>query len=125
MRVLLIAAFLLSCSGGNYFEVRRANTDPRRDLAMCLGGLGWRIDKATNRFVETEWHRLRLPQGPLRVREVQIRLSANLARGTIAGLCTQRTMRADGVDEVWHFRPCTDARALRMIDNATRICGEQ
>jgi hypothetical protein len=124
MRVFLIAALLLSCSNGNYFEVRKASTNPRRDLAMCLSGLGWRIDKATNRFVETEWHRFRLKQSPLHVREVQVRISANLARGTISGLCTQRTMRADGAGEIWHFRPCTDARALRMIDNATRICGE-
>lgn len=125
MRILLIVILLLSCSGGSYFEVRRAHTNPRRDLSMCLEELGWRIDKATNRFVVTEWHRLRLKHSALLVTEVQIRISANLRRGTIVGLCTQRTMRADGADEVWHFRPCTDARALRMIDNATRICGEQ
>lgn len=123
MRVVLIALLVCSCSGYGWFEVQRVESDRKADVSTCLESIGWDIETATERRVETEWHRIRLRTSPLHVNEVQMRIVANQQRGTVVGLCTQRAMRADGANEPWRFLPCTDSRALGMIDEALSACG--
>ncbi len=125
MRVLLILLALCSCVGQSYFEVQRAGVSRTQDVALCLADLHWDVEFSNNRRASTSWHRLRLRHSPLYVTEVQMRIVANLREESIRGLCTQRTIRADGFDEKWRFKPCTDRRALRMIDEAIRACGEE
>jgi hypothetical protein len=116
MRTLLIALLIASC-GYKRFEVRSAPIT-RTDVATRLRAMHWDIETANESEAVTEWHRLRLRVSAFRVNEVQMRIRVDLRRGTAQGFCIQRTIKIDGSDDNWHFRPCTDLRALRMIGNA-------
>jgi len=124
MRVLLILALCFSC-GGKRFELDRAEVDQHVDIALALADYGWEIEESNSRRVSTEWHRLRLPSGPSHVVEVQMRIIANLERGTVVALCTQRRMRRDGRGEIWWFRGCKDERALKIVDAAMKVAQKE
>lgn len=123
MRTLLIAFMLLSCGQGR-FELEQVPVDQRVNVSVALSNIGWDIESSSDRRVATQWRRLRLYHSPSYVTEVQIRIVANLKRGTVIALCTQRTIRKDGVGEKWWFRPCSDPRALKIVDLTMRAVGK-
>ncbi len=123
MRILLIVAMLCACSSYSRFEVDSEVVGVgHADVAESLMDLGWDIKSETEREVVTKWHLLRLRDG-VYVNEIQVRVVADIERGTARGYCTQRRVSMMGKEQdPWWFAPCTEPRALEMIDRALRAC---